>query len=134
VDSTVNNPIEAVAQWRGGKLRPLCSFSSQPLAYKKKVTKDMSWGDIPTCKKAGLDVEYQMLRGIFMPGGVSKDQVDYWVALMKKVRELPEWNDFMEQGAFTQEALAGKQYADWVAREEKRHFELMKEAGFLAKP
>ena len=24
VDSTVNNPIEAVAQWRGGKLRPLC--------------------------------------------------------------------------------------------------------------
>src|SRR3954468_20316704 len=75
IDSTVNNPIEAVAQWRGGTLRPLCSFSAQPLAYKKKVTKDMAWGDIPTCKKAGLDVEYQMLRGIFMPGGVSNDQV-----------------------------------------------------------
>jgi putative tricarboxylic transport membrane protein len=134
IDSTVNNPIEAVAQWRAGTLRPLCSFSAQPLQYKDKVTKDMAWGDIPTCKKAGLDVEYQMLRGIFMPGGVSKDQVDYWVALMKKVRELPEWNDFMEKGAFTQEALSGKQYSDWVAREEKRHHELMKEAGFLAKP
>jgi putative tricarboxylic transport membrane protein len=134
VDSTVNNPIEAVAQWRAGTLKPLCSFSAQPLAYKKKVTKDMAWGDIPTCKKAGLDVEYQMLRGIFMPGGVSKDQVDYWVALMKKVRELPEWQDFMEQGAFTAEALTGKQYSDWVAREEKRHHDLMKEAGFLAKP
>src|SRR3954468_6999964 len=75
VDSTVNNPIEAVAQWRAGTLKPLCSFSAQPLAYKKKVTKDTAWGDIPTCKKVGLDVEYQMLRGIFMPGGVSKDQV-----------------------------------------------------------
>ncbi len=26
VNSTVNNPIEAVAQWRGGELRPLCVF------------------------------------------------------------------------------------------------------------
>ena len=26
VDSSVNNPIEAVAQWRGGALRPLCVF------------------------------------------------------------------------------------------------------------
>ena len=26
VDSSVNNPIEAVAQWRAGKLRPLCVF------------------------------------------------------------------------------------------------------------
>ncbi len=33
VDSTVNNPIEAVAQWRGGKLRPLCVFDAQPMAY-----------------------------------------------------------------------------------------------------
>ena len=26
IDSTVNNPIEAVAQWRAGALRPLCVF------------------------------------------------------------------------------------------------------------
>ncbi len=134
IDSTVNNPIEAVAQWRAGTVRPLCSFSGKPLAYSKKVTKDMAWSDIPTCKKAGLDVEYQMLRGIFMPGGVTQDQVAYWVGVLKKVRALPEWHDFMEQGAFTDEALTGKQYADWVAREEKRHYDLMKEAGFLAKP
>ena len=31
VDSTVNNPIEAVAQWRGGKLRPLCVFDGKPI-------------------------------------------------------------------------------------------------------
>ena len=29
VNSTVNNPIEAVAQWRAGKLRPLCVFDAQ---------------------------------------------------------------------------------------------------------
>ena len=29
VDSSVNNPIEAVAQWRAGKLRPLCVFDDE---------------------------------------------------------------------------------------------------------
>jgi tripartite-type tricarboxylate transporter receptor subunit TctC len=133
VDSTVNNPIEAVAQWRAGTLRPLCVFDAKRMPYKAKVTKTMSWGDIPTCKETGLDVEYLMLRGIFMPGGVTPDQVQYYVDLLKKVRETPEWKDFLEQGAFNQTTLNGKDYEAWVAREEARHILLMREAGFLAK-
>ncbi len=133
VDSTVNNPIEAVAQWRGGTLRPLCVFDAKRMPYKTKITKTQSWNDIPTCKEAGLDVEYLMLRGIFMPGGVTADQVQYYVDLMKKVRETPEWKDFLEQGAFNQTTLSGKDYEAWVAREEARHILLMKEAGFLAR-
>jgi tripartite-type tricarboxylate transporter receptor subunit TctC len=133
VDSTVNNPIEAVAQWRAGSLRPLCVFNAKRMPYKTKVTKTMSWNDIPTCKEAGLDVEYLMLRGIFMAGGVTADQVQYYVDLMKKVRETPEWKDFLEQGSFDQTTLSGKDYEAWVAREEARHMLLMKEAGFLAK-
>jgi putative tricarboxylic transport membrane protein len=133
VDSTVNNPIEAVAQWRAGSLRALCVFNAKRMPYKTKVTKTMSWNDIPTCKEAGLDVEYLMLRGIFMAGGVTADQVQYYVDLLKKVRETPEWKDFLEQGSFDQTTLSGKDYEAWVAREEARHMLLMKEAGFLAK-
>jgi len=132
VDSTVNNPIEAVAQWRAGKLKPLCVFDPQRMPYKNKVTATMSWADIPTCKESGLDVDYLMLRGIFMPAGVTPDQVNYYVELFKKVRATPEWKDLMERGAFNQTALAGKEYADWVAREEARHVVLMKAAGFIA--
>ena len=33
VDSTVNNPIEAVAHWRAGALRPLCVFDGTPMPY-----------------------------------------------------------------------------------------------------
>src|SRR5215470_3140867 len=57
VDSTVNNPIEAVAQWRAGKLRPLCVFDSKVLPVTDKIAGDMAWSDIPTCKSQGLDVE-----------------------------------------------------------------------------
>jgi len=132
VDSTVNNPIEAVAHWRAGKLKPLCVFDSKRLAYNDKVTEQMSWHDIPTCKEGGLDVEYLMLRGIFMPGGVTQDQVQYYVDVLRKVQQLPEWKDFMKTGAFNTTSLEGKEYADWVAKEEARHVQLMKAAGFLA--
>jgi len=133
VDSTVNNPIEAVAQWRAGNLRPLCVFDSKRMPYKDKVTKDMSWNDIPTCKEQGLNVEYLMLRGIFMPGGASQDMVSYYVNVLDKVRATPDWQQFMKDGAFNQSHMTGKEYGDWVANAEKQHEDLMREAGFLHK-
>jgi putative tricarboxylic transport membrane protein len=133
VDSTVNNPIEAVAQWRAGNLRPLCVFDAQRMPYKEKVTKDMSWNDIPTCKEQGLNVEYLMLRGIFMPGGTTPDMVSYYVNVLNKVRETPDWKKFMQDGAFNQSHMTGKEYADWVANAEKQHEDLMKAAGFMHK-
>ncbi len=63
VESTVNNPIEAVAHWRAGKLRPLCVFDSKKLDYNEKIQVDLTLNSIPTCKSEGLDVEYLMLRG-----------------------------------------------------------------------
>jgi putative tricarboxylic transport membrane protein len=133
VDSTVNNPIEAVAHWRAGKLRPLCVFDNQRMPYKEKVTDTMSWNDVHTCMEAGVKVDYLMLRGIFMPGGASQDQVNYYVSLFKKVRETPEWKEFMEKGAFNQSFMTGKDYATWVEKAEETHKALMKDAGFLAK-
>ncbi|WP_284420615.1 MULTISPECIES: tripartite tricarboxylate transporter substrate binding protein [unclassified Bradyrhizobium] len=132
VDSTVNNPIEAVAQWRGGKVRPLCVFDDKPMSYDEQITDGKAWKDIPTCKSQGLDIEYLMLRGIFMSPRATKDQIDYYVELFKKVRETPEWQDFMKTGAFNTSFMTGADYAKWVETEEKRHELLMKEAGFLA--
>jgi tripartite-type tricarboxylate transporter receptor subunit TctC len=132
VNSTVNNPIEAVAHWRAGKLRPLCVFDNTRMPYKGRVTETMSWYDIPPCKDSGLPIEYLMLRGIFMPPGVPQDAVNFYIELFKKVRATPEWAKLMEDGAFNQTFMTGKEYVNWVANEEKRHRDLMAEAGFLA--
>jgi putative tricarboxylic transport membrane protein len=134
IDSSVNNPIEAVAQWRAGKLRPLCVFDDTRMPYKYKVTDTMSWYDIPTCKEAGVSTDYVMLRGIFMPAGATKEQVDYYVDLFKRVRETADWKKFMEDGAFNTTFMSGPEYSKWVEKAESTHRELMREAGFLAKP
>ena len=134
IDSSVNNPIEAVAQWRAGKLRPLCVMDDERMPYKTKVTDTMSWNDIPSCKQSGVDVDYLMLRGIFMPAGATKEQVDYYVELFKQVRNTADWKKFMEDGAFNTTFMTGADYTKWVEKAESTHRNLMRDAGFLAKP
>ena len=133
INSTVNNPIEAVAQWRAGKLRALCVFDERRMPYKQKVTDTQAWADIPTCKEAGVPTEYLMLRGIFMPPGVSPDQVSFFVDLLAKVRETADWKDYIEKGAFNTTSMTGADFRKWLEGAEASHRTLMTEAGFLAK-
>ncbi len=132
VDSSVNNPIEAVSQWKGGNLRPLCIFDTKRSTYTEKVTADMAWSDIPTCKESGVDTEYQMLRGIFTSPDATPEQVAFYVGLLKKITETPDWQKFMSDGAFNQTFMSGDEFKKWLEAAETRHVALMKEAGFLA--
>ena len=106
------------------------NFSTSRL--RRLPSPDKAWADVPTCKSVGLDVEYLMLRGIFMAPGVTDEQTAYYVDLLKKVRETPEWTNLMKDGAFNQSFMTGAEYAKWAGSEEERHRALMKEAAFLA--
>jgi putative tricarboxylic transport membrane protein len=128
IDSTVNNPIEQVSFWQAGNTRALCVFGAERM----QAESEAKWAEVPTCKEAGLDVEYQMLRGIFTSPGVSQEAVDYYVALFQKVRETPEWKEFMAKGAFSQSFMSGDEFKAWVAKAEGLHKDLMTKAGFLA--
>jgi tripartite-type tricarboxylate transporter receptor subunit TctC len=132
VNSTVNNPIEQVSFWKAGQTRPLCVFDSQRIAQTDKVTDAMAWSDIPTCKEAGLDIEYTMLRGIFMPSGVEQAAVDFYIDLFRKVRETPEWQEFMAKGAFNQSFMTGDEFKAWLSKAAGNHKDLMTKAGFIS--
>jgi putative tricarboxylic transport membrane protein len=132
IDSSVNNPIEAVAQWRAGELRPLCVFDTERMAYKEPIADGKSWSDVPTCKEAGLPIEYLMLRGIFTTPGATEDQVAFYVDLMQKVRQTPEWKEFIARGAFDDTFKTGEEFKTWLASAHEQHKGLMEQAGFLA--
>jgi len=74
-----------------------------------------------------------MLRGIFMPPKATPAQVAYFIDVFQKVRQLPEWKEFMETGAFKDTFMKGQEFQDWLLKAEVEHFRLMREAGFLAK-
>ena len=133
IDSNVNNPSENVAQWRADQVRALCVFSEQRMVYKDKVTKDQSWADIPTCKESGVDVQYQMLRAFFLPGGTTKDQVAFYADLLKKVIATPEWKEYVAKQALKETYLTGQEFVKFLEKDEAFHNKLMHEAGFASK-
>jgi putative tricarboxylic transport membrane protein len=134
VDLTVNNPIEAAKLWREGQVRPLCVFDGQRLDYPEKITADAAWSDLPTCMSAGIPVQYLMMRGIFMAPGASSEQVAYYSQVLSKVRALPEWKSFMNQGAYKQTTMSGAAFVDWLDRAQNFHRVLMREAKLMAPP
>ena len=78
-----------------------------------KIRLPPAWSDIPTRKNQGLDIENLMMRGLFMPAGVPKESVDYYVDLFNKVHATPEWQQLMTDGAFNQTFMTGDDYARW---------------------
>jgi tripartite-type tricarboxylate transporter receptor subunit TctC len=133
IEANTNNPSESIAQWRANQVRALCVFDSKRLEYKAKVTDTLAWSDIPTCKEQGLDVQYTMLRGIFLPAGVTPEQTRFYVDLLNKVVSSPEWKDYLDKNALKPEFMVGDAFTEFLGKDEMRHREIMKTAGFLAK-
>ncbi|MGP0095069.1 MAG: Bug family tripartite tricarboxylate transporter substrate binding protein [Xanthobacteraceae bacterium] len=131
IDSNVNNPSENLEVWRAGQVRPLCIFDSQRIEYNAKVTADMSWNDIPTCKEQGLDVQYTMLRAIFLPGKVTLEQTAFYVDLFKRVTQTPEYKDYMEKQALKPTFLTGADMLKFLEQDGALNRQLMTEAGFV---
>lgn len=132
IDAHVNNPSESVGQWRGGTQRPLCVFSPTRLPEGPKVTATQSWHDIPTCVEAGLDIpRFQQPRTVFLPGGVTPDQVQYYVDLLKKVQQTPEWKDYVEKTSQSSTLLVGDEFKKFIEEDIERIHKIAAEQGWL---
>ena len=129
--ANTNNPSEDVANWRAGMTRPLCVLSKERIGYKEKVTQEESWNDVPTCGEQGLKFTYNMLRGIFLPGKVTDEQRQYYVDLLQKVSETPEWKDYLQRNALLADFRSGADFEKFLAEDEEQHRVLMTEAGFI---
>lgn len=131
--SNVNNPSENLEVWRAGQVRALCVFDKERIGYKAKVTDKQSWNDIPTCKEEGLDVQYLMLRAMFLPGKVTPEQAAFYADLLKKVTQTAEYKDYMEKQALKPVFLTGADMVKFLEEDDALNASLMREAGFVAK-
>jgi putative tricarboxylic transport membrane protein len=131
--ANVNNPSENLEVWRAGQVRALCVFDKERISYQTKVTPTQSWNDVPTCKDEGLDVQYLMLRALFLPGKVTAEQTAFYVDLSKKVTQTAEYKDYMEKQALKPIFLTGPDMLKFLEEDDTLNKSLMTEAGFVAK-
>jgi tripartite-type tricarboxylate transporter receptor subunit TctC len=127
IDSTVNNPIECVSHWKAKRVRPLAVFDPERIP-------DADWKSIPTVKEAmGVNISYNMLRGIFGPPEMPKEAVDWYVAFLKKVFDSKDFQAYLHKGALKPAFASGSEYVKWVEENEKLHKELMEKGGLIKK-
>ena len=129
-ESNVNNPGENLEAWRAGQVRALCVFDKARISYTAKVTPTQSWNDIPTCREEGLDVQYLMLRAMFLPGKVTPEQAAFYVELFQQVTQTPEYRAYMELQALKPIFLTGHDLIQFLEEDDARNTGLMTEAGF----
>jgi tripartite-type tricarboxylate transporter receptor subunit TctC len=132
IAANVNNPSESISQWRGDQVEPLCVFSKERMAYTEKVAGDKSWADVPTCHEQGLGIDqYRFPRTVFMPGDISSEQRAFYVELMRKVTETPEFKAYVKQNALVPTFLEGEPLTAYIEKDTARVTPVFKEAGWL---
>lgn len=134
VDSNTNNPNENIGQWRAGQVKPLCVFSPVRLAKSDPVHDGKGWGDIVTCKEAGIPIEgFQMPRTVWLPAGVPADAVAFYAGVLEKVSQTPEWKEFVARTAQTGRFMKGQEFVDFVAKDEAANKKVFEAEGWVVK-
>lgn len=132
VDANTNNPAENVAQWRAGRVRPLCVFNTRRLSLTEKVHDGMGWSDIPTCTEAGIGpAEFRMPRTVWLPARTTDAQAAFWTSLLGRVRETPEWRQWLESGSQGDLWQTGDELVEFIRRDEAANREHFREYGWL---
>jgi tripartite-type tricarboxylate transporter receptor subunit TctC len=133
IDANTNNPNENISHWKAGKVRPLCVFQSQRLSsYKEKITADMAFADIPTCKEEGIPIEqFSMPRTVWLPAKTTDEQVQYYVDVLANVRETPEWKEWLRTGLQTDFFITGSEFDAYIQADEKKHHDQFAADGWL---
>ncbi len=127
VNSTVNNPAEAVSHWKAGRLRPLATIDHKRIDLPE-------WNTIPTMKEAtGVDMSYLMLRGFFAAPGITKEQQEFYVNVIKKVSEMPEWKKYVADMGLMDAFLSGPEYVKWLEAKDTMTKDFMAKGGLIKK-
>jgi putative tricarboxylic transport membrane protein len=102
---------EFAEQIKAGKLRALAVSSPSRIS------------NIPTLKEQGLDVEFGNWRGIFGAPGITPQQRDALVEVIKKSLDTPAWKGTLERLGWTPVPLYGDEFKKFldadIARSEK---------------
>lgn len=130
VDLNVNNPSEFLPQSRANRINVIAMFDKERLPGLHMM--DETTPQPPTVKESGYDVVYEMLRGMFGPPKLKKDEIQYYVDLFKKINDTKEWHRYTDDN-FLQRAFLGNspELYKWFEEYSKMHEDLLKEAGLM---
>ena len=118
----MENPAEMAQHVKAGKLRALAATEKLDMLP-----------EVPLFTDVGVTARFpKQFRGVMAPQGISAEALQYWVNALAKVRETPQWKDYVVRTAIVESWTTGAALNAFFEQEEKTYIRLNKEMG-LAK-
>jgi putative tricarboxylic transport membrane protein len=117
VSAGVSGVGEFAEHVKSGKMRALA------VSAPKKVE------GIPALKEQGVDVELGNWRGIFGAPGITREQRDALVKLVKAATETPSWKSTAEKLGWTTVFLGGDEYKKFLDEDTRRVAAILESLG-----
>lgn len=118
VDVVVSGVLETIDQVRSGAVRPLAVTGRDRLP-------DVA---APTLRQAGVDVMFENWRGLLAPPGLTDDERDRLVDLVRETLRTRQWREAEQRNGWTRDLLVGEEFADFLDTEVRRTRRLLDDA------
>ncbi|HET7838975.1 MAG TPA: tripartite tricarboxylate transporter substrate binding protein [Rectinemataceae bacterium] len=115
---------EALGQIQAGTVRALAVTSPE--------RRSGVLASVPTVKEAGIDVTYEVWRGLFGTQGMSQEAKDWWAKSLKTMSQTATWKDSCDKLQWVNAYADSAAFAKFLTEEYNSYSALMKDLG-LAK-
>ena len=116
IESSVNNPSEALGFYQAGKLRPIAAFTPDRIAV---------FPDTPTMTELGHELVYSMHRSFVAPKGMDPAAVAYYVEMFEGLNANDEWQTYTSEKALNADFLTGDDLQAYFLEEREKHSALL---------
>lgn len=120
IDSSVNNPSEALGFYNAGKVRPIAAFTPERISV---------FPDTPTMGELGHDLVYWMQRSFVAPKDMDPAAVAYYTEMFEKLNASEEWQTYTTEKALMADFLTGDELQAYFLDERGKHADLLGKMG-----
>ena len=122
VNSTVNNPSEAIGFYQSGDVVPIVTFTRERLPQ---------FPEVPTLTELGHPYSYYMQRSVVGAPEMSSEAYEFYRGVFKNVYDSEEWQEYMKTKSLIGEFITGGDLEDYWKVNYETHEKMLKEIGEL---
>ena len=122
LNSSVNNPSEALGFYESGDMVPLVAFTDERLPM---------FPEVPTLKERGGDFSYFMQRAVVGAPGMSDEALAYYTDLFTKVYNSADWQAYKSKQSLMGDFMHGAELKAYWNTQRDRHQSILKASGAI---
>ena len=122
INSSVNNPSEAIGFWQSGDMVPLVAFTNERLPM---------FPEVPTLREKGGEFSYFMQRSVVGAPGMSEEARAYYTDLFTKVYNSEDWQAYKSKKSLMGDLMSGDKLSDYWRDQRDNHEQILRSSGAI---